>query len=150
MIVFKVRECMDEAGKSRIRVVGSFPTFREARDFAVPGHPEEWVYLDDGDCWFHGGGNCPGQSFTIHVVEERAEYAEHGKPATPVALLSDGDIAYRMDIWWRRIGPGGRDAGNLIKLPKDAVLMVPSGDPVPRQVAATPNFEECEEFTILD
>lgn len=47
------------------------------------------------------------------------------KQATEVVLLPDGDIAYKMPCWWRRIGRDGDDCGNLIALPEGAVRMVP-------------------------
>lgn len=44
---------------------------------------------------------------------------------TPVVLLPNGNIAYKMPAWWREIGPDGKDYGNLPVLPKGAVRMVP-------------------------
>ena len=46
-------------------VLGTYASYEAARDAAVPDHPEEWVWLEDRGVWFHGGGNEPGQSFTI-------------------------------------------------------------------------------------
>jgi hypothetical protein len=44
---------------------------------------------------------------------------------TPVVLLPNGNIAYKMPGWWREIGPDGKDYGNLPTLPTDAMPMVP-------------------------
>lgn len=43
------------------------------------------------------------------------------EPTTSVVLLPSGNIAYRMDIWWRELGPGGQDWGNFFTLPAGAV-----------------------------
>lgn len=55
-----------DAGKDE-QFIGTFPTLSEAQNAAVPGHRNEWVRLTDGS-WFHGGGNNPGESFTIYEV----------------------------------------------------------------------------------
>lgn len=46
-------------------VLGNYTTYEAAADDAVPGHPDEWVWLGDPGVWFHGGGNFPGESFTV-------------------------------------------------------------------------------------
>lgn len=55
---------VDNAGHEE-RVVGTYASYEAARDAAVPDHPEEWIWLPERGVWFHGGGNEPGQSFTI-------------------------------------------------------------------------------------
>ena len=59
--------------KVREQSDGRFPTLADAQEHAVPGHPDEWIYLDPWGYWFHGGGNEAGQYFRI--VQVTAEEA---------------------------------------------------------------------------
>lgn len=53
----------------------------------------------------------------------------HGQSAA-VVLLPNGNIAYDMGIWWREIGPGGEDWGNLpVAMPKGAIPLLPLDGP---------------------
>lgn len=54
-----------------------------------------------------------------------AEVVTDPSQRTAVVLLPNGNIAYRMDLWWRELGPGGKDHGNLLSLPDGAIPMVP-------------------------
>lgn len=47
------------------RYVGTYTTYAEARDAAVPEHPNEWLWLVGSERWFHGGGREDGQWFEI-------------------------------------------------------------------------------------
>ncbi|WP_280393106.1 hypothetical protein [Nocardia wallacei] len=70
-------------------------------------------------------------------VEVRAQVEElEARPdrapgqSTAVVLLPDGNIAYDMGIWWREIGPGGADFGNIPgALPKGSILLLPLEGP---------------------
>ncbi len=45
--------------------IGTYYSKEAAMEAAVPGHPEEWVWLDEDRVWYHGGGNFPGEWFVI-------------------------------------------------------------------------------------
>jgi hypothetical protein len=55
-------------GSSVPEVERSFRTLAAAQDYAVPGHPEEWVSDGDGR-WAHYGGTVPGEYFIITMRE---------------------------------------------------------------------------------
>lgn len=40
---------------------------------------------------------------------------------TEVYILPNGNVAYGMGIWFRELGPMGRDYGNHLTLPKGAI-----------------------------
>jgi hypothetical protein len=94
----------------------------------------------------------PSDSPEVAAVDATAPEAGGVSAHVPVVLLPCGNIAYRMDLWWREIGPDGRDRGNLINLPPGAVALT---EPAVAHAPSTPREKilaevaECMTHTCL-
>lgn len=96
-----------------------FPALPTAGDVHTAEDGSRWEFERDAD---HGYWVRISDDPTfMELIRERIVGPEVAALAkVPVVVLPDGHIAYRMDLWWREIGPDGRDRGNLIALPPGA------------------------------